>query len=96
MKRYIHNPRILLIGTSLDFNKIKYKYENLLIVKEQEKEYMNIISAKIMTCKPDVILVQGYVNRICVDIFLEVYITYIFFSFFYLNIYRKVLQLFLM
>lgn len=38
MKRYIHNPRILLIGTSLEYSKIKYKVESLECIRDQQKE----------------------------------------------------------
>lgn len=63
MRHSINSPRILLLMSSLELTH-NAKVSDLVELFRQEKERTDIIVTKIMSLKPDVLLVQGPVSRL--------------------------------
>jgi uncharacterized protein YaaR (DUF327 family) len=57
------NPRILLLAGGIDFQRADVRLSSLDTLIEQEDRYMEILVEKIMSLKPDVILVGKAVTR---------------------------------
>jgi 1-phosphatidylinositol-3-phosphate 5-kinase len=57
------NPRVLLLGGGIDFQREDYRLSSLDTLIEQEDKYTEILVEKIMTLKPDIILVGRSVAR---------------------------------
>eukprot|EP00602_Paraphysomonas_sp_CaronLab_P009360 CAMPEP_0185038048 /NCGR_PEP_ID=MMETSP1103-20130426/33223_1 /TAXON_ID=36769 /ORGANISM="Paraphysomonas bandaiensis, Strain Caron Lab Isolate" /LENGTH=1645 /DNA_ID=CAMNT_0027576313 /DNA_START=45 /DNA_END=4979 /DNA_ORIENTATION=+ len=57
------NPRVLLLGGGIDFQREDHRLSSLDTLIEQEDRYTEILVEKIMTLKPDIILVGRSVAR---------------------------------
>ena len=68
MRRVIEIPRILLIATSLQYQRQPDHILSLENVAGQELEYMHIIVGKIMSLNPDVLIVGGHIHRIAEEL----------------------------
>ena len=57
------NPRILLLAGGIDFQRADARMSSLDTLIEQEDQYLKILVEKIMSLKPDIILVGKAVAR---------------------------------
>ncbi|KAK1935094.1 1-phosphatidylinositol-3-phosphate 5-kinase FAB1A [Phytophthora citrophthora] len=64
MRSDILNPRILLIASALDYQRKKETISSLESVAGQEVEYMHIVTEKILTLNPDIVMFEGHVHRV--------------------------------
>jgi 1-phosphatidylinositol-3-phosphate 5-kinase len=65
------NPRILLLGGGIDFQREDFRLSSLETLIEQEDRYTEILVEKILTLKPNVILVGRSVARRAQEILCE-------------------------
>lgn len=63
MAKQIDNPRILLLSGGIEFTRTENRIASLETLFEQEEKYMEILVAKILKLKPDVLLVGRTVSR---------------------------------
>ncbi|TYZ57846.1 hypothetical protein PybrP1_003010 [[Pythium] brassicae (nom. inval.)] len=68
MRSDILNPRILLVASALDFQRNKEAISSLESVAGQEVEYMHIVTEKIMTLQPDIVMFSGHVHRVAEEL----------------------------
>ncbi|CAI5724716.1 unnamed protein product [Peronospora destructor] len=68
MRSDILNPRILLIASVLDYQRKKEVISSLEGVAGQEVEYMHIVTEKIMTFSPDIVMFEGHVHRVAEEL----------------------------
>ncbi|CAH0519251.1 unnamed protein product [Peronospora belbahrii] len=68
MRSDILNPRILLIASALDYQRKKEVISSLESVAGQEVEYMHIVTEKIMTLSPDIVMFEGHVHRVAEEL----------------------------
>ncbi|RLN73797.1 hypothetical protein BBJ28_00012429 [Nothophytophthora sp. Chile5] len=71
MRSDILNPRILLIASNLDYQRKKEAISSLESVAGQEVEYMHIVTEKIMTLQPDIVLFEGHVHRVAEELLVK-------------------------
>lgn len=68
MRHLIPKPRILLIASELDYQRNKDIISSLESVAGQEVEYMHIVTEKIMTLRPDIVMFSGHVHRVAEEL----------------------------
>lgn len=68
MRSDILNPRILLIASNLDYQRKKEVISSLESVAGQEVEYMHIVTEKILTLNPDIVMFEGHVHRVAEEL----------------------------
>ncbi|TDH73643.1 hypothetical protein CCR75_004256 [Bremia lactucae] len=68
MRSDILNPRILLIASALDYQRMKEAISSLESVACQELEYMHIVTEKILTLNPDIVMFEGHVHRVAEEL----------------------------
>eukprot|EP01083_Nonionella_stella_P090241 252116_1 len=68
MKRRILKPRILLLSCALEFQRISGRLCSLDTLIKQEKEYIEIMVAKIQALKPSIVVVQRSVCRLAQEL----------------------------
>ncbi|KAL7686789.1 putative FYVE zinc finger, PDZ domain, chaperonin Cpn60/TCP-1 family, Zinc finger, FYVE/PHD-type [Plasmopara halstedii] len=68
MRSDILNPRILLIASALDYQRRKDAISSLESVAGQELEYMHIVTEKILTLNPDIVIFEGHVHRVAEEL----------------------------
>lgn len=71
MRSDIAAPRILLIASELDFQRNKEAISSLESVAGQEVEYMHIVTEKIMTLHPDIVMFSGHVHRVAEELLVK-------------------------
>ena len=57
------NPKVLILGGGIEFQRTDNKLINMDTLIEQEEKYISILVEKIMSLKPDIILVGKAVAR---------------------------------
>lgn len=68
MRSDILNPRILLIASALDYQRKKEAISSLESVAGQELEYMHIVTEKVLTLNPDIVMFEGHVHRVAEEL----------------------------
>ncbi|KAG2863092.1 hypothetical protein PC113_g5719 [Phytophthora cactorum] len=68
MRSDILNPRILLIASALDYQRKKEAISSLESVAGQEVEYMHIVTEKILTLNPDIVMFESHVHRVAEEL----------------------------
>ena len=68
MRSFVKNPRVLLLGCALEYQRIENRLSSLDTVLEQEKEYIQLQINKILSWRPDVIVVEKSVSRLAQDL----------------------------
>eukprot|EP00743_Colponemidia_sp_Colp-15_P004545 GILK01004899.1.p1 GENE.GILK01004899.1~~GILK01004899.1.p1 ORF type:complete len:1879 (+),score=385.22 GILK01004899.1:797-5638(+) len=64
MRTRIDNPRILLLACGLEFQRVENRLSSFDTLIDQEKEYIEILVAKVLALKPDLIIVNKTVSRL--------------------------------
>lgn len=75
MSSKLSNPRILLLGCSIVYQRIEGRLLSLEPVLMQEHEYLRNVVARIVALQPNVVLVQKGVSRLAQDLLLNQGIT---------------------
>jgi len=71
MRSDILKPRILLLATELDYQRKKEAISSLESVAGQEVEYMHIVTEKILTLRPDIVMFEGHVHRVAEELLVK-------------------------
>jgi len=58
MKRRIVDPRVLLLSCAIEYDRTGMRFASIDSLRSQETEYLSLQVAKIMSAKPDVVVVQ--------------------------------------
>lgn len=68
MRTDIEYPRIMLIASSLEYQRKRDALSSLESVANQEIEYMHLITEKLMIFGPDIVLFGGHVHRVAEEL----------------------------
>jgi chaperonin GroEL (HSP60 family) len=71
MKAKVQNPRILLLSSSLEFQRTA-RFSSFDALLQQEKQHLQIVVNKIAALKPDVVVVEKTVSRLALEFLLKV------------------------
>ena len=75
MRQDIVNPRILLLGSSIEYQRVENKFSSLEPQILQEHEYLRNCVGRIATLQPDILLVEKTVSRLAQGFLLDADIT---------------------
>ncbi|XP_067939535.1 1-phosphatidylinositol 3-phosphate 5-kinase-like [Watersipora subatra] len=75
MKTSIRSPQIMLLQSSIEYQRVTNKFSSLDPQILQEREYLQNCVSKICKYKPDVLLVEGTVSRVAQELLLDSGIT---------------------
>ena len=73
----LSNPQILLLGASLMYQRGESKFISLEPLVLQEYEYLKNIVAKIMSYKPDIVMIEKTAARVAQDLLKDCGVTLI-------------------
>jgi hypothetical protein len=79
MKAKVQNPRILLLSSSLEFQRTA-RFSSFDALLQQEKQHLQIVVNKIAALKPDVVVVEKTVSRLALEFLLKVTVAFELFS----------------
>ena len=75
MRQDIENPRILLLRSSIEYQRIENKFSSLEPQILQEHEYLRNCVGRIATLQPDILIVEKTVSRLAQGFLLDANIT---------------------
>ncbi|KAM7283540.1 putative FYVE finger-containing phosphoinositide kinase, fyv1 [Ixodes scapularis] len=75
MRQQLTNPRILLVGSSIVYQRVENKLSSLDPILMQEREYLKHVVAKIQVFQPDLLLVEKTVSRLAQEKLLQMDVT---------------------
>lgn len=75
MRQQLTNPRILLVGSSIVYQRVENKLSSLDPILMQECEYLKHVVAKIQVFQPDLLLVEKTVSRLAQEKLLQMDVT---------------------
>jgi 1-phosphatidylinositol-3-phosphate 5-kinase len=67
---HLDNPKILILGGGLEFQRVDTRLSSMDTLIEQENHYTELLVAKLMLLKPDLILVGKSVSRKAMELLL--------------------------
>ncbi|ORX40062.1 hypothetical protein BD324DRAFT_254115 [Kockovaella imperatae] len=71
MPRRLVNPRIMVVTFPLDYHRIDNQFMSLDPILAQEKDYLRLLTRRIVDVRPHIVLVQRSASRIALDYLLE-------------------------
>lgn len=71
MPRRLVNPRIMVVAFPIDYHRIENQFMSLEPILAQEKDYLRLLTRRIIDVRPHIVLVQRSVSRIALDYLLE-------------------------
>ena len=71
MPRRLVNPRIMVVAFPIDYHRVDNQFMSLDPILAQEKDYLRLLSRRIIDVRPHIVLVQKAVSRIALDYLLE-------------------------
>ncbi|ODO05657.1 hypothetical protein I350_04716 [Cryptococcus amylolentus CBS 6273] len=71
MSRRLYNPRIMVVTFPLDYHRVDNQFMSLDPILAQEKDYLRLLTKRIIDAKPHIVLAQSSVSRIALDYLLE-------------------------
>ena len=77
MRTNINNPRLLLFSCALSFEREENRFSQFDILLEQEERFLRILVEKIVSLKPDLLIVEKSVSIYAMKLFIEENITVI-------------------
>jgi 1-phosphatidylinositol-3-phosphate 5-kinase len=77
MRSSIANPRVLLLGCAIEYQRVANRMVSFDVLQQQEREYLSILVAKLAALKPDVLFVQGTVSGMALEFLLAARISVI-------------------
>ena len=75
MAKWIHDPKILLLSSAIDYQRVGSKLISLEPLMMQESEYLKNAVAKIAAFKPEVLLVEKVVSGLAQEFLLDLGVT---------------------
>ncbi|XP_021945128.2 1-phosphatidylinositol 3-phosphate 5-kinase isoform X2 [Folsomia candida] len=75
MRKRLKDPNILLIGSSIDYQRFENRFLSLEPLVMQEHDYLKNTVARISAMKPDIVIVEKTVSRLAQKFMLELGIT---------------------
>ncbi|KJE93967.1 phosphatidylinositol-3-phosphate/phosphatidylinos itol 5-kinase [Capsaspora owczarzaki ATCC 30864] len=76
MRTSIANPRILMLGFALEYQRVANQFVSFDPLLLQERDYLKILVAKIIALKPDLVLVEKSISRIAQEMLLDAEIAF--------------------
>ena len=71
MPRRLVNPRIMVVTFPLDYHRVENQFMSLDPILAQEKDYLRLLTRRIVDVRPHIVLVQRSASRIALDYLLE-------------------------
>ncbi|WVO12616.1 hypothetical protein L204_100221 [Cryptococcus depauperatus] len=71
MPRRLVNPKIMVITFPLDYHRVDNQFMSLDPILAQEKDYLRLLTKRIIDARPHIVLAQSPVSRIALDYLLE-------------------------
>ena len=71
MPRRLVNPRIMVVTFPLDYHRVDNQFMSLDPILAQEKDYLRLLTRRIIDVRPHIVLVQRSASRIALDYLLE-------------------------
>ena len=71
MPRRLVNPRIMLLTFPLDYNRVENQFMSLEPIIRQERDYLRLLTKRIIDVRPHIVLVERTASRIALDYLLE-------------------------
>jgi 1-phosphatidylinositol-3-phosphate 5-kinase len=75
MQQHIHEPRILLLRSPLEYQRVENKFSSLEPQILQERDFLKNSVARIASMRPDLLLVEKTVSRLAQEYLLDANIT---------------------
>lgn len=67
MVRRLVNPRIMVITFPLDYHRVETQFMSLDPIMKQERDYLRLLTKRIIDLRPHIVLVERFVSRIALD-----------------------------
>jgi len=71
MARRLVNPRIMVITFPLDYHRVETQFMSLDPILKQEKDYLRLLTKRIIDLRPHIVLVERFVSRIALEFLYE-------------------------
>ncbi|WVQ65810.1 uncharacterized protein L199_003988 [Kwoniella botswanensis] len=71
MPRRLVNPRIMVVTFPLDYHRVENQFMSLDPILAQEKDYLRLLTKRIIDVRPHIVLVQPTASRIALEYLLE-------------------------
>lgn len=71
MPRRLVNPRIMVVTFPLDYHRVENQFMSLDPILAQEKDYLRLLTRRIIDVRPHIVLVERTASRIALDYLLE-------------------------
>lgn len=71
MPRRLVNPRIMVVTFPLDYHRVENQFMSLDPILAQEKDYLRLLTKRIIDVRPHIVLAQRSASRIALDYLLE-------------------------
>ena len=71
MARRLVNPRIMIVTFPLDYHRVENQFMSLEPILAQERDYLRLLTRRIIDVRPHIVLVERSVSRIALEFLLE-------------------------
>lgn len=71
MPRRLVNPRIMVVTFPLDYHRVENQFMSLDPILAQEKDYLRLLTRRIIDVRPHIVLVERAASRIALEYLLE-------------------------
>lgn len=71
MARRLVNPRIMVVTFPLDYHRVEHQFMSLDPIMAQEKDYLRLLTRRIIDVRPHIVLVERSASRLALDHLLE-------------------------
>lgn len=71
MPRRLVNPRIMVVTFPLDYHRVENQFMSLDPILAQEKDYLRLLTRRIIDVRPHIVLAERAVSRIALEYLLE-------------------------
>lgn len=71
MPRRLVNPRIMVVTFPLDYHRVENQFMSLDPILAQEKDYLRLLTRRIIDVRPHIVLVERAVSRVALEYLLE-------------------------
>ncbi|EKC97624.1 1-phosphatidylinositol-3-phosphate 5-kinase [Trichosporon asahii var. asahii CBS 8904] len=67
MSRRLVNPRIMVVTFPLDYHRVETQFMSLDPIMKQERDYLRLLTKRIIDLRPHIVLAERFVSRIALD-----------------------------
>jgi 1-phosphatidylinositol-3-phosphate 5-kinase len=71
MARHLVNPRIMVLTFPLDYHRVENQFMSLEPLVTQEKDYLRLLTKRVIDVRPHIVLVERSASRIALDFLLD-------------------------